>query len=160
MKVSDIEDLLQILVGTELPHKHSFCHGNVFCQQTNHMTPRCEIINLLHLRKTCQLFLTCYLSALFWPCMSILLVSRNALRWIRILERYHDVNIIHINVELLLFSWIEYSIKIELRMSNGKKVGVVGSGLVGKSWAMIFASQGYQVRKSLVLIINALRAKI
>jgi len=30
-------------------------------------------------------------------------------------------------------------------MSNGKKVGVVGSGLVGKSWAMIFASQGYQV---------------
>ena len=34
-------------------------------------------------------------------------------------------------------------------MSNGKKVGVVGSGLVGKSWAMIFASQGYQVRKAL-----------
>ena len=31
-------------------------------------------------------------------------------------------------------------------MSNGKKVGVVGSGLVGKSWAMIFASQGYQVK--------------
>jgi len=30
-------------------------------------------------------------------------------------------------------------------MSNGKKVGVVGSGLVGKNWAMIFASQGYQV---------------
>ena len=30
-------------------------------------------------------------------------------------------------------------------MSNGKKVGVVGSGLVGKSWAMIFASQGYEV---------------
>ena len=32
-------------------------------------------------------------------------------------------------------------------MSNGKKVGVVGSGLVGKSWAMIFASQGYQVKQ-------------
>merc|ERR1712062_695757 len=39
----------------------------------------------------------------------------------------------------------EYCVKIEQRMSNGKKVGVVGSGLVGKSWAMIFASQGYQV---------------
>jgi len=45
-------------------------------------------------------------------------------------------------------------------MSNGKKVGVVGSGLVGKSWAMIFASQGYQVRKSFLLITNALQAKI
>ncbi len=29
--------------------------------------------------------------------------------------------------------------------SIGKKVGIVGSGLVGKSWAMIFASVGYDV---------------
>lgn len=28
---------------------------------------------------------------------------------------------------------------------SGKKVAVVGSGLVGKSWAMIFASVGYNV---------------
>lgn len=27
-----------------------------------------------------------------------------------------------------------------------KKVAIVGSGLVGKSWAMIFASVGYEVR--------------
>ena len=36
-------------------------------------------------------------------------------------------------------------------MSN-KKVGIVGSGLVGKSWAMIFASQGYQVSKTKWLV--------
>ena len=35
-----------------------------------------------------------------------------------------------------------------MSVSNGKKVGVVGSGLVGKSWAMIFASQGYQVNNN------------
>ena len=29
-------------------------------------------------------------------------------------------------------------------MEKGK-VGIVGSGLVGKSWAMIFASAGYNV---------------
>ena len=29
-------------------------------------------------------------------------------------------------------------------MGKGK-VGIVGSGLVGKSWAMIFASAGYNV---------------
>lgn len=28
------------------------------------------------------------------------------------------------------------------------KVGIVGSGFVGKSWAMIFASKGYQVSRS------------
>ena len=72
---------------------------------------------------------------------------------------YHEVNIIRIYFKLLLFLFIEYCVKIELRMSNGKKVGVVGSGLVGKSWAMIFASQGYQVRKSFLLITNALQAK-
>ena len=41
-------------------------------------------------------------------------------------------------------------------MSNGKKVGVVGSGLVGKSWAMIFASQGYEVA---ILIHNKIILK-
>jgi len=30
-------------------------------------------------------------------------------------------------------------------MASSKKVGIVGSGLVGKSWAMIFASKGYKV---------------
>ena len=29
-------------------------------------------------------------------------------------------------------------------MTKGK-VGIVGSGLIGKSWAMIFASVGYEV---------------
>ena len=29
--------------------------------------------------------------------------------------------------------------------NKGKKVAIVGSGLVGKSWAMIFASVGYDV---------------
>ncbi|XP_043207249.1 lambda-crystallin homolog [Amphibalanus amphitrite] len=29
---------------------------------------------------------------------------------------------------------------------NGKKVGIVGSGLIGRSWAMLFAGAGYQVR--------------
>ena len=29
--------------------------------------------------------------------------------------------------------------------NKGKKVAIVGSGLVGKSWAMIFASVGYNV---------------
>ena len=33
-------------------------------------------------------------------------------------------------------------------ISSKGKVGVVGSGLVGKSWAMIFASVGYKVRDS------------
>jgi len=28
---------------------------------------------------------------------------------------------------------------------NGEKIGIVGSGLIGKSWAMIFASVGYKV---------------
>ncbi|XP_037081998.1 lambda-crystallin homolog isoform X1 [Pollicipes pollicipes] len=28
---------------------------------------------------------------------------------------------------------------------NGKKVGIVGSGLIGRSWAMLFAGAGYQV---------------
>ena len=68
---------------------------------------------------------------------------------------YHEANIIRIYFKLLLILFIEYFVKIELRMSNGKKVGVVGSGLVGKSWAMIFASQGYQVRKRFLLITNA-----
>jgi len=30
-------------------------------------------------------------------------------------------------------------------MANGKKVGIVGSGLIGKSWAMLFAAAGYDV---------------
>lgn len=30
-------------------------------------------------------------------------------------------------------------------MTTPGKVGLVGSGLVGKSWAMIFASVGYEV---------------
>lgn len=30
-------------------------------------------------------------------------------------------------------------------MSSEKKIAVVGSGLIGKSWAMIFASKGYKV---------------
>jgi len=30
-------------------------------------------------------------------------------------------------------------------MAESKKVGIVGSGLVGKSWAMIFASKGHKV---------------
>ena len=47
----------------------------------------------------------------------------------------------HINIIIFLSIFnTEY-----YKMSNGKKVGVVGSGLVGKSWAMIFASQGYEV---------------
>ena len=28
------------------------------------------------------------------------------------------------------------------------KIGIVGSGLIGKSWAMIFASEGYKVTGS------------
>jgi len=32
-----------------------------------------------------------------------------------------------------------------LRMSGKGIVGIVGSGLIGKSWAMIFASVGYEV---------------
>ena len=31
-------------------------------------------------------------------------------------------------------------------MLRNEKVSIVGSGLVGKSWAMIFASAGYRVR--------------
>lgn len=30
-------------------------------------------------------------------------------------------------------------------MASKGKVGIVGSGLIGKSWAMIFASVGYEV---------------
>ncbi|XP_023332864.1 lambda-crystallin [Eurytemora carolleeae] len=33
-----------------------------------------------------------------------------------------------------------------LRMSGKGSVGIVGSGLIGKSWAMIFASVGYEVK--------------
>jgi len=29
--------------------------------------------------------------------------------------------------------------------AEGQKVGIIGSGLIGKSWAMIFASEGYNV---------------
>lgn len=29
-----------------------------------------------------------------------------------------------------------------------EKIGIFGSGLIGGSWAMIFASVGYQVRES------------
>ena len=28
---------------------------------------------------------------------------------------------------------------------KNEKVGIVGSGLIGKSWAMIFASEGFNV---------------
>jgi hypothetical protein len=30
-------------------------------------------------------------------------------------------------------------------MESKGKIGIVGSGLIGKSWAMIFASVGYKV---------------
>ena len=30
-------------------------------------------------------------------------------------------------------------------MSGKGRIGIVGSGVIGKSWAMIFASQGYEV---------------
>jgi 3-hydroxyacyl-CoA dehydrogenase len=30
-------------------------------------------------------------------------------------------------------------------MDSKGKIGIVGSGLIGKSWAMIFASVGYKV---------------
>jgi L-gulonate 3-dehydrogenase len=30
-------------------------------------------------------------------------------------------------------------------MESKGKIGIVGSGLIGKSWAMIFASVGYNV---------------
>ena len=30
-------------------------------------------------------------------------------------------------------------------MDSKGKIGIVGSGLIGKSWAMIFASVGYNV---------------
>ena len=29
--------------------------------------------------------------------------------------------------------------------ARNEKVGIVGSGLIGKSWAMIFASEGFNV---------------
>ena len=29
---------------------------------------------------------------------------------------------------------------------KNEKIGIVGSGLIGKSWAMIFASEGFNVK--------------
>ncbi len=34
---------------------------------------------------------------------------------------------------------------LRIRMDITGKIGIVGSGLIGKSWAMIFASVGYKV---------------
>ncbi|XP_064079888.1 lambda-crystallin homolog [Macrobrachium nipponense] len=31
-------------------------------------------------------------------------------------------------------------------MARDEKIGIVGSGFIGQSWAMLFASVGYQVR--------------
>jgi len=36
------------------------------------------------------------------------------------------------------------------KMTSEKKIGIVGSGLIGKSWAMIFASKGYPVSSEIV----------
>jgi 3-hydroxyacyl-CoA dehydrogenase len=36
-------------------------------------------------------------------------------------------------------------------MTSQQKISIVGSGLVGKSWAMIFASKGHPV---IIFIIN------
>ena len=49
----------------------------------------------------------------------------------------------------------------KIMASNGEKVGIVGSGLVGKSWAMIFASKGFQVIKywSILPICKGCRIK-
>lgn len=32
-----------------------------------------------------------------------------------------------------------------MAQNKNEKVGIVGSGLIGKSWAMIFASEGFSV---------------
>lgn len=32
-----------------------------------------------------------------------------------------------------------------MSLNKNEKIGIVGSGLIGKSWAMIFAGEGYQV---------------
>jgi hypothetical protein len=43
---------------------------------------------------------------------------------------------------------------LRIRMDITGKIGIVGSGLIGKSWAMIFASVGYKVN-----LISFLRAR-
>ena len=35
--------------------------------------------------------------------------------------------------------------KLQIRTMAREKVAIIGSGLVGKSWAMIFAAAGYEV---------------
>ena len=35
---------------------------------------------------------------------------------------------------------------LQLKMAAEQKIAIVGSGIVGKSWAMIFASRGHPVR--------------
>ena len=32
-----------------------------------------------------------------------------------------------------------------MSVKRNEKIGIVGSGLIGKSWAMIFASEGFNV---------------
>ena len=34
----------------------------------------------------------------------------------------------------------------EMANLKNEKIGIVGSGLIGKSWAMIFASEGFNVK--------------
>jgi len=40
--------------------------------------------------------------------------------------------------------WSRHQYQVKMSLKN-EKIGIIGSGLIGKSWAMIFASVGYKV---------------
>ncbi|XP_036334587.1 lambda-crystallin-like [Rhagoletis pomonella] len=47
-------------------------------------------------------------------------------------------------INLKLKNWLKYKIFLTVKMKN-EKIGIIGSGLIGRAWSMLFASVGYQV---------------
>ena len=49
--------------------------------------------------------------------------------------------------KIFFFKYLIYFLNIaDKTIDMAAHIGIIGSGLIGKSWAMIFASVGYKVR--------------